>query len=62
MNLAFTPAEEAFRQQVRAFLEAHVDARMRDMVRTGMRPDPHEIQAWQRTMHAQGWSAPTWPV
>ena len=59
MNLAFSAAEEAFRQEVRAFLAANVDGRMREMVRTGMRPESAEIQAWQRRMHAQGWSAPT---
>ncbi len=61
MNLAFSAAEEAFRQEVRGFLAANVDGPMREMVRTGMRPEPAEIQAWQRRMHAQGWSAPTWP-
>ena len=62
MNLDFTPAEEAFRQEVRAFFAAHVDARLRDLVRTGMRPEPAEIQAWQKRLHAHGWGAPTWPA
>jgi len=62
MNLDFTAAEEAFRQEVRAFFTENVTDDLRAIVRTGMRPDPHVIQAWQARMHARGWGAPTWPV
>jgi alkylation response protein AidB-like acyl-CoA dehydrogenase len=62
MNLDFTAAEEEFRQEVRAFFTENVTEELRAIVRTGMRPDPHVIQAWQRRMHARGWGAPTWPV
>ena len=42
MDLSYGPAHEAFRQEVRAFLAANVDGPMREMVRTGMRPEPAE--------------------
>lgn len=62
MNLDFTPAESAFRDEVRAFFAAHVSDDLKRRVRTGTRLEPAEYTAWQKTLAAVGWGAPTWPV
>lgn len=62
MNLDFTPAELAFRDEARAFFAANVSEDLRRRVRTGTRLEPAEYTAWQKTLAAVGWGAPTWPV
>jgi len=58
VHLRFSPAEEAFRAEARAWLEAN-------MPRT---PRPTELgaraaydQAWQRRMYDSGWAGIAWP-
>jgi alkylation response protein AidB-like acyl-CoA dehydrogenase len=53
-----TPAEAAFRTQVRTWLEANLPAALRG--RTA-RPPPAELMPWYRTLSAKGWVAPHWP-
>ena len=61
MNLDFTADELRFRDQARAFFAAHVSDGLRQRVRTGTRLEPEEYTAWQKTLAAVGWGAPTWP-
>ncbi len=63
MDLRFTPDEQAFRRQVRAWLRKNVPPKQRDA-----RPlewhDPARIaqaKAWQRTVHDAGYLALGWP-
>jgi alkylation response protein AidB-like acyl-CoA dehydrogenase len=61
MDLAYTPAEQAFRAEVRQWLADHVPARPLpdfDSTREGF--EAH--RAWERTLHAGGWGMVTWPV
>ena len=53
MDLTLTPELAAFRDEVRAFLEAH-----RDEYRDGVPKDP---KAWQKTLIAHGYAARTIP-
>ena len=63
MDLAFTPEDLAFRDEVRAFLAAALPADIRDRVRRGDESRVREdILQWQRILHAHGWGAPMWPV
>ena len=62
MNLSLSPAEQAFRDELRAFFAEAVTDELRARVRTGLRLEPAEYTAWQRTLHARGWGAPTWPA
>jgi alkylation response protein AidB-like acyl-CoA dehydrogenase len=64
MDLTYTPAERAFRREVRIWLRRNVPRQQRDA-----RPlewgDPKRIaeaKAWQRTLHAAGYVALAWPV
>lgn len=50
--------EAAFRNEVRAWLEANLPAPLRG--RTN-RPPPAELMPWYRTLSRKGWIAPHWP-
>ena len=62
MELQFTPAELAFRDEVREFLRTAVPDSVRRKLEQGGNPDKHEIVAWQRALNARGWAVPHWPV
>jgi alkylation response protein AidB-like acyl-CoA dehydrogenase len=53
-----SPAEAAFRTEVRTWLEANLPATLRG--RTN-RPPPAELMPWYRTLSRKGWIAPHWP-
>jgi alkylation response protein AidB-like acyl-CoA dehydrogenase len=57
VDLSLTPEEEAFRDEVRAWLEANDP---------GSEPDGEEAKfefrrAWQRRLHEAGWAGISWP-
>jgi len=54
MDLSYTPAEEAFRARVRAWLAANVPA-------PGSVADLDGMRAWQRKLHAAGYVGAAWP-
>jgi alkylation response protein AidB-like acyl-CoA dehydrogenase len=64
MQMRWSQAELAFRDEVRAFLDAELTPEMRrDTRRTTSVYPPHELSmAWQAILHARGWAAPAWPV
>ena len=64
MSLSLSPADQAFRDEVRAFLDASLTQKIR---RAGSRMTSvyadHKAQmAWQAILHARGWAAPGWPT
>ncbi|MEM7702182.1 MAG: acyl-CoA dehydrogenase family protein [Pseudomonadota bacterium] len=61
MNLDFTPEEQAFREEVRAFIEANYPAHLKD---GGQREDlpPEDFVAWHKILGEKGWSTPAWPT
>ncbi len=62
MDLTFTPEEQAFREEVRRFLERSLPPALREKVLEGLHVAAEETVAWQRTLHAQGWGGPSWPA
>ncbi|HVK72067.1 MAG TPA: acyl-CoA dehydrogenase family protein [Kofleriaceae bacterium] len=58
MDLAFSPAEEAFRAEARAWLRAHVP---RDLPPSGSKDGFAAHVAWEQQLHAAGWSVVAWP-
>jgi len=64
MQVSWSDADLAFRDEVRAFLDAELTAEMRrDVRRMTSVYAPHELSmAWQAILHARGWAAPAWPV
>jgi alkylation response protein AidB-like acyl-CoA dehydrogenase len=62
MDLRLTPAEQAFRDEVRAWLKAALPEDLRRKVVLGQRPSREDIIRWQRILNEKGWAAPSWPV
>ena len=58
----FSDEENAFRAEVRAFIEANVPARVRDTLRMGGVPSKQDTVEWTRKLHSRGWATPSWPV
>jgi alkylation response protein AidB-like acyl-CoA dehydrogenase len=63
MDLAFNQEEQAFRDEVRAFLRDKLPADMRRRVHLGDHSHIKEdIEGWQKILNEHGWGAPAWPV
>jgi alkylation response protein AidB-like acyl-CoA dehydrogenase len=61
VDLRYSPDEQAFREDVRRFLEDKLDSRLRDKVRNGQRLDKSDYENWHAALNARGWLAVTWP-
>ena len=63
MDLGFTAAEEAFRQEVRGWLEANLPSEWRHKGVGGFREEEEtDLQRqWQRRLHEAGWLKLAWP-
>jgi alkylation response protein AidB-like acyl-CoA dehydrogenase len=59
MDLTETPEQQAFRAEARAWLEANVPAAPLPSFDTAEGFARH--REWERTLHAGGWSAVSWP-
>lgn len=62
MDLRHDPADEAFREEVRAFLRETLPADVAERNRRGFHPTKEDELWWTRQLYARGWSAPHWPV
>jgi pimeloyl-CoA dehydrogenase large subunit len=62
MDLRFTPEENAFRDEVRAFFGANLPRPIRDKLVAGRRLAKDDIVAWQRMLNKKGWAVANWPV
>jgi len=61
MDIAFSPAEEAFRQEVRDFLAENLSDHLRREARHGYHMEKQDLRTWHKILHRRGWSAPNWP-
>jgi alkylation response protein AidB-like acyl-CoA dehydrogenase len=61
MDLSFTGEELAFRNEVRAFIEANVPADTRRKVLEGLEISREDTLRWQQILHQHGWGGPNWP-
>jgi pimeloyl-CoA dehydrogenase large subunit len=61
MDLRFTPEEQAFRAEVRAFIAANLDKATHEAMASGHRASKEQIVAWQRTLNQKGWATVDWP-
>jgi len=64
MDMDWTQAELAFRDEVRAFLADKLTPEIRraGTLATSVYPDHEASMAWQQLLHERGWAAPHWPV
>ena len=63
MNLRMTEAEARFRDEVRAFLDAHLDEDLKraERLNPSFLADPAIGLKWQAKINSKGWVAPSWP-
>jgi pimeloyl-CoA dehydrogenase large subunit len=61
MDLRFTDAEIAFRQEVRDFIAKELPAATRERMVAGRSPTKDQVVEWQKKLNARGWAAPEWP-
>ena len=61
MDLSFSPEEEAFRQDVRAFI-ADAKPKLPDIgAAESADRSKEEYLAWHKLLYKKGWVAPLWP-
>ena len=61
MRLEFTEEEQAFREEVRAFLKEQLPAQIREKVLNGWELSRADHVLWQRRLHDRGWGGMSWP-
>lgn len=63
MDIAWSPEDQAFREEVRAFLAANMTDEIRESGKfmTSVYADHDRSLVWQRILHTKGWAAPAWP-
>jgi alkylation response protein AidB-like acyl-CoA dehydrogenase len=62
LDLNFTPEEQAFREDVRAFLRAELPADIREKVLSRRHLERADYVRWQKILCARGWGGSSWPV
>jgi len=60
MDLRFTPEENAFREDVRAFLHGAIPPAIRQKMVEGRSLSKDDIINWQRILNKKGWAVPYW--
>ncbi|MFZ4288646.1 acyl-CoA dehydrogenase family protein [Variovorax sp. HJSM1_2] len=61
MDLAFTPEEQAFREEIRTWVHAHLPADIAHKVQNGLRLSRDDHQRWARILGQKGWLGHGWP-
>src|SRR5262245_18853647 len=61
MDLNFTPAEQAFRDEVRTFMRENLPADISDRIKRGLAIRAEDYTRWQTILHKRGWGAVGWP-
>jgi alkylation response protein AidB-like acyl-CoA dehydrogenase len=61
MNLSFTDAELAFRDEIRQWVGAHLPQDIAHKVHAGLRLHKDDMQRWARILGARGWHGVAWP-
>jgi alkylation response protein AidB-like acyl-CoA dehydrogenase len=62
VDLRPDPADEAFRAEVRRFVDENLPADLAQRASTGFLPNRADAERWQAILHKRGWSVPRWPV
>ncbi len=61
MDLSYSDADLAFRDEVRAFLAENLDPAMSEKVRLGKDLTKADMEDWHAKLNARGWLAQNWP-
>jgi alkylation response protein AidB-like acyl-CoA dehydrogenase len=61
MDLSFSPEQEAFRREVRAFINTALPPEMAQKAKQHAHFPPNETQQWHRILAKKGWAGANWP-
>lgn len=61
MDLAFTPEEQAFRDEVRTWVRAHLPEDIAHKVRNDLHLSRDDLQRWAKILGKKGWLGYGWP-
>jgi alkylation response protein AidB-like acyl-CoA dehydrogenase len=62
MKLDFSPEEQSFQREVRAWLAENVPAALRRRAALGEMANREETQAWEQRLGGKGWLVSNWPA
>ncbi|WP_159910644.1 acyl-CoA dehydrogenase family protein [Pantoea sp. 18069] len=62
MDLAFTPEEQAFREEIRAWVRSHLPEDIAHKVRNALRLSRDDLQRWAKILGSRGWLGHGWPT
>lgn len=62
MDLNYSASDDAFRAEVRGWLEANLPAEISSKILNHRRPSRDDLVRWHKLLAGHGWSAPHWPV
>lgn len=62
MQLALTPEEAAFRDELRTFYRTKIPAEIRERARTGAEANREDLVTTQKILNDHGLAVPNWPV
>jgi alkylation response protein AidB-like acyl-CoA dehydrogenase len=60
-DLLLTSSEATFRDEVRAYIRAHVPADVATRMLAGFHATKEEMLSWTAALYQRGWSVPAWP-
>ncbi|MEY4345720.1 MAG: hypothetical protein RL032_1552 [Pseudomonadota bacterium] len=61
MDLAFTPEEQAFREEIRAWVSANLPADLSHKVHNALHLTREDMQRWAKILGSKGWLGHGWP-
>ena len=61
MDLSFSAEDEAFRREVRAFIEEAMPDDLRAKAEIDAAFSPEDVSRWHKILYTRGWVAPAWP-
>ncbi|MFK7986892.1 MAG: acyl-CoA dehydrogenase family protein [Sandaracinaceae bacterium] len=62
MELSFTEEQEAFREEVKQWVESALPPHLAEKAEVDGNFSMDEIMEWHRILHGKGWIAPNWPA
>jgi alkylation response protein AidB-like acyl-CoA dehydrogenase len=62
MDLAFTPDELAFRDEIRTWVKDNLPADISEKVHSAMRLTREDMQRWAKILGQKGWLGWGWPT
>jgi len=62
LELKLSDEDDAFREEVRAFIAGNLPPAIREKVETGRPLGKQDYVTWQKILYEKGWIAPGWPV